>query len=73
MEDVERSNFQLFRDCLSTPLIEKSTEQPPKTKRARNKSGRKTAVKPVAVHKAESNDADELAEFIEVCSGFLEF
>ena len=73
MEDVESSNFQLFRDCLSTPLIEKSTEQPSKTKRARNKFGRKTAMKPIAVHNTESNDADELAEFIDVCSGFLEF
>jgi hypothetical protein len=73
MEDVESANFQLFRDCLSTPLIEKSTEQPSKTKKIRNKSGRKTAMKPVAVHKTENNDADELAEFIDVCSGFLEF
>jgi hypothetical protein len=73
MEKVEASNFQLFRDCLSTPLIEKSTENPSKTKKARNKSGRKTAIKPVVVEKAETSDADDLADFIDVCFDFLGF
>lgn len=68
MEEIESSNFQLFRDCLSTPLIEKSTEEPAKSKKARNKSGRKIAIKPVIVEKSETSDADELAEFIDVCS-----
>jgi hypothetical protein len=66
MEEVESSNYQLFRDCLSTPLIEKSTEAPSKTKKTRTKSGRKTAIKPVIVETTEQNNADELAEFIDV-------
>jgi len=66
MEDVETSNFQFFRVCLSTSLIEKSTEIPPKSIRARSKAGRKTAVKPVIAENTETDDADELAEFIEV-------
>ena len=66
MEETETSNFQVFRDCLSTPLIQKSTEQPPKVKKARNNSGRKTVIKPVIIKKAETSDTDELAEFIDV-------
>ena len=65
MEQAESFNFQLFRDCLSNPLIEKSTEAPSKIK-TRNKSGRKTAIKPVIVETTEQNNADELAEFIDV-------
>jgi hypothetical protein len=67
MEEIESPNFQLFRDCLSTPLIEKTSEAPSKSKKARNKSEHKTAVKPVAIEKTETSDADELAEFIDVC------
>ena len=67
----EEENFHTFRDCLSTPLIENSTEQPSKKtqKAGKNRSGRKIALKPVSVdeHK-ETNDAAELAEFIDVVS-----
>ncbi|KAH7369834.1 hypothetical protein BKA65DRAFT_561149 [Rhexocercosporidium sp. MPI-PUGE-AT-0058] len=63
MDDVEESNFQLFRDCLSTPLIEKSTSTP--TKKARKaRGGRKNAIKPV-LQAEEPNDAEELGEFID--------
>ncbi|RDW78336.1 hypothetical protein BP5796_06188 [Coleophoma crateriformis] len=63
--DEELSNYQLFRDCLSTPLIEKSVGDEPKKRKAR-KYGRKTAIKPVSTQVAgEVNDADELAEFID--------
>ena len=72
MEDEnEESNFQLFRECLSTPLIEKSSITP--TKEARKaRAGRETAIKPVSASTEESNDAAELAEFVDVstrCSG----
>lgn len=64
MDDIEESNFQLFRDCLSTPLIEKSSSTP--TKKARKaRNGRKNAIKPV-MQTEEPNDAEELGEFIDV-------
>lgn len=68
MDEVESSNFQLFRECLSTPLIEKSRTTPTKIKR-KVKAGRKTAIKPVAKEPGdvtEQNDAEELGEFIAV-------
>jgi hypothetical protein len=65
MEASQESNFQIFRDCLSTPLIEKSAEQP--VKRARKARGRKTAIKPIKHEIEEPNDTEELAEFIDVC------
>jgi hypothetical protein len=67
MEGLEEANFQIFRDCLSTPLIEKSSTQPAnKTRKARGNGRRKTAIKPVSVETEEPNDAEELAEFIDV-------
>ncbi|KAN0101833.1 hypothetical protein V8E51_012343 [Hyaloscypha variabilis] len=66
MEEFEDVNFQIFRDCLSTPLIEKSPEQPAKkTRKARENSRRKRAIKPVIHETEEANDAEELAEFID--------
>jgi len=44
MDDIQVSNFQLFRDCLATPLIEKSAERPKKSSRkSRGNGRRKTA------------------------------
>jgi len=44
MNDSEISNFQLFRDCLATPLIEKSAEKPKKSgRKSRGNGRRKTA------------------------------
>jgi len=72
MEEFEDVNFQIFRDCLSTPLIEKSPEQPAKkTRKARENSRRKTAIKPVIHETEEANDAEELAEFIDVCCSLI--
>jgi hypothetical protein len=69
MNDDETSNFQLFRDCLATPLIERSSvKQKPQQKMRKAKAGRKTVIKPLAAPE-EPNDAEELAEFIDVCSG----
>jgi hypothetical protein len=67
MEDPESSNFQLFRDCISTPLIEKSVTKPEKKTR---KGRKKTAIKPI-IPVEEQDDAEELAEFIDVCFLFL--
>ncbi|KAH8687661.1 hypothetical protein BGZ60DRAFT_394135 [Tricladium varicosporioides] len=65
MADIETSNFQLFRDLISEPLIEKSSTTPEK-KTKRNRLGRKSAIKPVVAKPDEEvNDAEELAEFIE--------
>ncbi|KAE8450026.1 hypothetical protein EG329_007165 [Mollisiaceae sp. DMI_Dod_QoI] len=64
MDETESSNFQLFRECLSTPLIEKSSTTPEKkTRKARGSCRRKTAIKPVTVE--EPDDAEELADFID--------
>ncbi len=66
METSEDVNFQVFRDCLSNPLIEKSSQQPAKkTRKAQVR--RKTAIKPVEATMEEPNDAEELSEFIDVC------
>ncbi|KAL2072205.1 hypothetical protein VTL71DRAFT_11548 [Oculimacula yallundae] len=65
MDETEESNFQLFRDCLSTPLIAKSTNTATPTKTPRKaRGGRKNAIKPV-IQTEEPNDAEELGEFID--------
>ncbi|TVY91474.1 hypothetical protein LAWI1_G003256 [Lachnellula willkommii] len=70
-DENEEHNFQLFRECLSTPLIEKSSTAP--TKKVRKaRAGRKTAIKPVAsAATEEADDAAELADFVDVSSKFL--
>lgn len=70
-ENVEEANFQLFRDCLSTPLIEKSSTTPPKkrVRKVRGAGRRKTAIPTPQDAGKDSNgpdDAEELAEFIDV-------
>jgi 5-methylcytosine-specific restriction endonuclease McrA len=69
---AEEANFQIFRDCLSTPLIEKFSTQPAKkTRKARGNGRRKTAINPVAVETEETNDAEELADFIDVGTSWI--
>ncbi len=65
MGQTEEANFQIFRDCLATPLIEKSATEPKKPKTARVKAGRKSVIKLVSAVPEESNDAGELAGFID--------
>lgn len=71
ISDDESSNYELFRDILATPLIEKCSSQgtPPKARQKR-KSRRKSAASATQAVNAplseESNDAEELAEFIDV-------
>jgi hypothetical protein len=67
MEGVESFNFKLFRDCFASPLIAKSTQEPPgKTKRTRGNGKRKSASTAPTLLPPEPNDAEELAEFIDV-------
>ena len=68
MDENERSNFQTFRDCLATPLIQKSTQDTSLSKRGESRKGKKKTVsKPaIALPEEDLNDADELAEFIDV-------
>lgn len=67
----EESNFSTFRDCLSEPVIRKLAIQPPKATKRRGAKNRKNAIKPVHPKDEQddtrqSNDAEELGEFIEV-------
>jgi hypothetical protein len=68
ISDEESTNFQVFRDCLSAPLIEKSTSNTAKPKRKAN-GRRKTAIKPVSQPADAINDAAELADFVEASFG----
>ena len=71
MISVEDSaNFELFRDCLSTPLIQKFATEPLRSK-GKHKSGhgRKKSQAPGAdinIDNDSSKDAEELSEFIDV-------
>lgn len=69
----EEQNFNLFRDILSDPIVQKcSTTSSSKTKSKVRKAraGRKTAIKPVIKDvdpdEQNQNDAEELGEFIDV-------
>jgi hypothetical protein len=64
----EESNFEIFRDCLSTVLIERVA--PATAKHKKRVKGRKNEIKPVVrVTNEEEGEADaaELSEFTEVC------
>lgn len=64
----EESNFETFRDCLSTVLIERLA--PATAKPKKKVKGRKTEIKPVVRDdegKGDEADAAELSEFTEVC------
>ncbi|EKG10742.1 hypothetical protein MPH_12125 [Macrophomina phaseolina MS6] len=66
----EASNFSTFRDCLSDPVIRKLAIHPPKAPKRRVAKGRKAAIKPVYPKEVQddarqSNDAEELGEFVE--------
>jgi hypothetical protein len=74
---IEKSNLQLFREILANPIIERcTTSAKSKSKVRKARSGRKSAIKPVAqevtAEAAEEKDAEELGDFIEVdCLLFL--
>ena len=60
----EVSNFELFRDCLSTVVIERLA--PATTKPKKRVKGRKNEIKPVVREQNGETDAAELSEFTEV-------
>lgn len=67
IEESEQTNYETFRDCLSTPLMEKSLGEPTKMRRRKGGRGRKNAIKAVVeVSDGNGNDAAELADFIDV-------
>jgi hypothetical protein len=68
----EESNFETFRDCLSTVLIERLA--PATAKPKKRVKGRKNEIKPVVRAPAgEEGEADaaELSEFTEVGRHYL--
>ncbi len=64
----ENDNFETFKDCLSTTVIQKLA--PNSGKPAKKVKGRKNEIKPVVTTASSSesteDDVAELAEFIEV-------
>lgn len=65
--DLEASNFELFRDCLSTPLIEKSLGEPQKkTKKRKSDKPNIGAITSVNNSAERNDDAAELGEFVDV-------
>lgn len=66
----ETANFELFRDCLSTPLIDKFATKPPKSKGKRKSGhGRKKSqlqTSKISVENEDGKDAEELSDFINV-------
>lgn len=62
----EEANFEIFRDCLSTVVIEKLA--PATAKPKKRVKGRKNEIKPVVAADGGDGEADaaELSEFTEV-------
>lgn len=60
----EESNFETFRDCLSTVVIEKLA--PATAKPKKRVKGRKNEIKPVVAAGDGETDATDLSEFTEV-------
>lgn len=70
----ESYNLDIFRDCLSTTIIQKLA--PDTGGKAKKKvKGRKNEIKPVvrSQEEGEGNDAAELGDFTEVCSSHCIF
>lgn len=67
LEDVENSNFELFRDCLSSPLINKCMGEPKKPPKKR-RIGQASVAKTTSAGNLplQDNDATELGDFVDV-------
>lgn len=70
--ELNSPNFQIFRDCLAGPLIQKSSTTTTSVDKRTRKGGRKgkkngSALREIAYDNEGPSDADELAEFIDVC------
>jgi len=73
LEKLEKTNRETFRECLSLPIIQASAEKPGKGRRGRfSKRKAKRGRDNTSTTREEPtlftprNDAEELAEFIEV-------
>lgn len=79
ISEEESANFDVFRDCLSTAIIEKLAPAGGKGTKKKRVKGRKREIKPVVREEEEDGRSDvaELAEFVEVrswaweCNWFL--
>ncbi|KAK6443579.1 hypothetical protein LTR95_000406, partial [Oleoguttula sp. CCFEE 5521] len=60
--ETERDNFEVFRDCLSTPLIDRLAPRPAVRRRVK---GRKNEVKPIVQVTGDDTSAAEMSDFIE--------
>jgi hypothetical protein len=62
-------NFEAFRDCLSTAVIEKFAKTEPKIarKRVKGRKNEKTGADEAALDEDHTGDAAELSEFVDVC------
>ena len=60
--DLERANYETFRECLSNPVIQASIDSKPKTSRARKQRKTKTE----EGQDDDDDTAQDLAEFIDV-------
>lgn len=80
--DSSDSNYQVFRECLSSAIVERSTphrpqkaskRRAPKTKRIgrRDDSTHKDIVETKPVGASAGANPEELAEFIDVCNIIL--
>lgn len=64
MNESESSNFQIFRDCLATALVQTSTKDTSLKKRGRNRH--KNLPVPEDSIQSENGNADDLADFVDV-------
>jgi len=68
VSENDTTNLNVFRDCLSTTIIERLSPQSGKRTKKRVSKGRKNEIKPVVrTEEADINDASELGDFVEVC------
>lgn len=62
------TNFDLFRDCVSGPIIQKLVIAP--AKRSKSKTGRERKVSAAGLRATDEliaeNDGDDLADFVDV-------
>lgn len=61
-DGVGATNYESFRDCMSTVVIERLAPQHPKRRAAK---GRKNEIKPVV--NVDEEDSGDLSDFVEVC------
>jgi len=67
ISETDTDNYETFRDCLSELIISKLSHSGEKKRRVK---GRKNEIKPVVkpVEDENASDAEELGDFIDVCS-----